>query len=409
MRHHAEYYKQFIHVHPGGGIRRNPKRKNAGAYSSPLPSLPPSPADVDRVFESHLTSMARGGTYGDNMEITAFASAYEVDVKIYQRDFAYMVTGGGGGHGEDGGPRSVAHIAYHVWEHYSSIRNLDGPHNGMPEVQPIVLSVEEERRQKEKLDRSSTVLPWQVDVVTKSLPFLADKITIRRALEAARGDINRAVSNLLESESEGTASSQPESSSIERDHDSDDDVQHAPNKKQDRRMSRASKAQRERIPRPYTSLLSAPRPAALVVPKTESVGSFSSDGSGAHPSSQQSTSTTESDSIEVRPRRSSWTNNHAVPTAVDRPASPVKPTIRLTLHPPKPPPAPSSSTARRSCPAPRVSARDRKDMKKLAQKAARKERQHATALALRSQRPAHTSPAAPPAAPPVETLRTLYI
>lgn len=109
MRNHAAYYKQFIDVHPGGGIRRNPKRKNAGAYSSPANVAPPSEADIDRVFEGHLQSMARGGTYGDNMEISAFSSAFDVDVKIYQRDFAYMVSGGG-----DESKRSVAHIAYHV-------------------------------------------------------------------------------------------------------------------------------------------------------------------------------------------------------------------------------------------------------------------------------------------------------
>ena len=109
MREHASYYKQFVDVHPGGGMRRNPKRKNAGAYSTPSNILPPSEADIDRVFDSHLQSMARGGTYGDNMEITAFSSAYDVDVKIYQRDFAYMVSGT-----EQEKPREVAHIAYHV-------------------------------------------------------------------------------------------------------------------------------------------------------------------------------------------------------------------------------------------------------------------------------------------------------
>ncbi len=109
MREHASYYKQFIDVQPGGGVRRNPKRKNAGAYSSPINYLPPSAEEVDRVFESHLHSMARGGTYGDNMEISAFSSAFEVDVKIYQREFAYMISGF-----DQGETRPVAHIAYHV-------------------------------------------------------------------------------------------------------------------------------------------------------------------------------------------------------------------------------------------------------------------------------------------------------
>jgi OTU domain-containing protein 3 len=109
MREHASYYKQFIDVQPGGGQRRNPKRKNAGVYSTPVSFTPPTAEEIDRVFESHLGSMARGGTYGDNMEISAFAAAFGIDVKIYQHDFAYMVSAP-----DEGKPRPVAHIAYHV-------------------------------------------------------------------------------------------------------------------------------------------------------------------------------------------------------------------------------------------------------------------------------------------------------
>jgi OTU domain-containing protein 3 len=109
MREHAVYFKQFMEVLPGGGQRRNPKRKNAGVYSTPTTFTPPTQEEVDRVFETHLGSMARGGTYGDNMEITAFAAVYKVDVKIYQVDFAYMIPAP-----EDGTVHPVAHIAYHV-------------------------------------------------------------------------------------------------------------------------------------------------------------------------------------------------------------------------------------------------------------------------------------------------------
>lgn len=118
MREHASYYKQFVDVHAGGGIRRNPKRKNAGAYSTPISTLAPTAEEVERVFEAHLARMAKGGTYGDNMEISAFSAAFCVDVKIYQRDFAYMVSGGVGSIGGGGGgeKRQVAHIAYHVSE-----------------------------------------------------------------------------------------------------------------------------------------------------------------------------------------------------------------------------------------------------------------------------------------------------
>lgn len=107
MREHADYYKQFIDAQPGGGTRRNPKRKNVGSFSAVAAA--PSEADIDHTFQNHLERMAKGGTYGDNMEISAFSSAYNVDVKIYQRDFAYMISGSG-----DDRERDVAHIAYHV-------------------------------------------------------------------------------------------------------------------------------------------------------------------------------------------------------------------------------------------------------------------------------------------------------
>ena len=109
MREQGSYYKQFIEVHPGGGARRNPKRKNAGSFSTPFSAAGPTAAEVDHVFEGHLQQMARGGTYGDNMEISAFSSKFGVAVKIYQRDFAYVVSAV-----PEGTEGKVVHIAYHV-------------------------------------------------------------------------------------------------------------------------------------------------------------------------------------------------------------------------------------------------------------------------------------------------------
>lgn len=383
--------------------------------------------------------MARGGTYGDNMEITAFACAYGVDVKIYQRDFAYMVTAGQEEEGSGEG-RTVAHIAYHVWEHYSSIRNLDGPHAGLPHVQAKVLSPEEEALQREKLHQTPHVLPWQIDVVSKSLPYLADKPSIKRALEYAKGDINLAVSNLLDAEEYGSTSSQQESSSVERDRDSDDDMNDGPNKKQDRRMSRVSRAQRVRARESRHAL----RRVEVFDGSQESIDSWESeassmpDGLSTQPTSiednQPSTSEKkhdedEGDEIAVShpPPISSATTTSTTTTTTSNPTT--KPPIRLKLHPPKPP-DPSHHQQQRvgktllRQPGPRLSARDRKTMQKQAQKAARKERaqsHHPTSdsnsggvreggtssrteagLALRAKGLGETPPV-------VETMRTLYI
>lgn len=401
MREHQDYYKQFIDVHPGGGYRRNPKRKNAGGYSSPANFVPPSEADIDRVFENHLQNMAKGGTWGDNMEITAFSFAYDYNVQIYMRDFSYMISPVPG---EDG-TKPVAHIAYHLWEHYSSIRNLDGPHTGMPNVSPKQLSPEEERRQQEKLAQTPHVLPWMIDVVEKSLPFLLDKITIKRALEAAKGDVNVAVSNLLDAEENGSTSSHHESSSVERDHDSDDDMHDGPNKKQDRRMSRASRAQKGRTSDSKHALSQL----TTYDGSQESFTSWESEASSQPESSQKSTvkksdPTSEGNAIAV-PK--------SEPSESSQPQPPAKPPVRLKLLPPKPPdPSQRVGKTQQRQPGPRLSARDKKDIKKQAQKAARKERQQAASKPGRTQSPSQIGIAIRKGmteTPPVETLRTLYI
>ena len=84
------------------------------------------------------------------------------------------------------------------------------------------ISPETEAAQKKKLAATPYAQDWQIDVVMKSLPFLTDKSTIRKTLEECKGSIDNAVSRLLDEDS-GNQSSAQESSSIEREPDSDDD------------------------------------------------------------------------------------------------------------------------------------------------------------------------------------------
>lgn len=107
--------------------------------------------------------------------------------KIYQHDFAYVVNGAG-----DDGQAPLLHIAYHSWEHYSSVRNKNGPHHGLPEI-PHLLETDVHMDAK-----PNDALPWMEKVVMNSLPFLVDVQTARGALEAAQGSINVAVERLLE-------------------------------------------------------------------------------------------------------------------------------------------------------------------------------------------------------------------
>jgi OTU domain-containing protein 3 len=84
-----------------------------------------------------------------------------------------------------------------------------------------------------------------INVVTQSLPYFADKEMIKKTLEECKGNIDAAVSILLDAEDRASVSSQPGSSCTERDPDSDHEEFTGPNKKQDRRMSRATKALRK--------------------------------------------------------------------------------------------------------------------------------------------------------------------
>jgi OTU domain-containing protein 3 len=82
MRENPTDFVPFITVDQGQ--RRNPKRKNAGAYSSQSTIEIPTEEQINRAWEDHLKRMAQNGTYGDNMEIRAFGQAYNMDVIIFR-------------------------------------------------------------------------------------------------------------------------------------------------------------------------------------------------------------------------------------------------------------------------------------------------------------------------------------
>ena len=78
------------------------------------------------------------------------------------------------------------------------------------------------------------VKPWMVDEVMRSLPFLTDRAAIEKALQDYKGNVDNAVSSLMPESSQSSGGS----SSIERDPDSDQDMEQKPTKKQNRRSSR---------------------------------------------------------------------------------------------------------------------------------------------------------------------------
>lgn len=93
---------------------------------------------------------------------------------------------------------------------------------------------------KAELANYSYVKEWMVEDALRSLPYELDRDIVEQALQAAKGNVNEAVSNLLPDSSQSSAMTSGTSSpaSIERDADDDYEMEEKPKKKQDRRQSR---------------------------------------------------------------------------------------------------------------------------------------------------------------------------
>ncbi|KAI0826496.1 hypothetical protein BC628DRAFT_236010 [Trametes gibbosa] len=127
----------------------------------------------ERGLEHHLSCMRQQATYGGHLELSAFAHMTKHNVKVIQPGLVYVIQWDAGGDSvEEPSPvydtsaadsreqrrsrrgrnrtasdqysslddpelmtlQGTVYVAYHDWEHFSSIRNLRGPHNGLPNV-----------------------------------------------------------------------------------------------------------------------------------------------------------------------------------------------------------------------------------------------------------------------------------
>ncbi|KAM5443994.1 hypothetical protein MferCBS31731_000511 [Microsporum ferrugineum] len=130
IRTNATYFVQF--VSDVGGERRAPKR--AAAAQAKLLSSNGRVATSEgqwAKFEKLLSKMKKTGFWGGSVEIQAFCQAYQRDVYVYSDQGITPFTSHSRLGDQDNQP---VHIAYHNFRHYSSVRSVDGPHNGVPEL-----------------------------------------------------------------------------------------------------------------------------------------------------------------------------------------------------------------------------------------------------------------------------------
>lgn len=126
-----------------------------------------------------------------------------------------------------------------------SVRNLTGPHEGLPNINTNPAIMDRAFGQKTKLVDGSEVQQSQINMVQTFLSFTVDKVTIKNTLEQCGGNMDEAISRLIDAEDRRSPSTR-ESSSIERDPDSDDDMIYGPSKRRHHRLKSRSEINKVR-------------------------------------------------------------------------------------------------------------------------------------------------------------------
>jgi OTU domain-containing protein 3 len=114
MKANADFYRQYMAVN---SVRRNPKRKTATAPASHVDTAYYTEEQLQKQFEDHVEKMGQPGEWADNMEVSAFASALNVHVRLWQADFTYLFSPREDYSSHDSSAeddRQTLHIAYHV-------------------------------------------------------------------------------------------------------------------------------------------------------------------------------------------------------------------------------------------------------------------------------------------------------
>jgi OTU domain-containing protein 3 len=115
MKGEAHFYRQYMAVN---SVRRNPKRRTAAAASRRVDTTYYTEEQLQRQFEEHVEKMGQPGEWADNMEVSAFASALNVHVRLWQADYTYLFSPRTYYTSDDDlateDSRQTLHIAYHV-------------------------------------------------------------------------------------------------------------------------------------------------------------------------------------------------------------------------------------------------------------------------------------------------------
>ncbi|GAM34485.1 extracellular OTU-like cysteine protease [Talaromyces pinophilus] len=195
MEANREYFAGFA-VAKGGERRSKRTAAAPRRIRTPLASPSPTSSEIEDAFQDMVSRTATNYIWGGAEEIQACCQFYKRDIRVYSEDHVQDFRAW---NAPDGELRDFLHLAYINNVHYSSVRNVDGPHEGMPNVKakepanPVVLDLE-------------TAQPWKISCIQEGLGGQYDHDAIVEMLRRCRGNIDRAFANLLDEESSSASS-----------------------------------------------------------------------------------------------------------------------------------------------------------------------------------------------------------
>ncbi|OQE44511.1 hypothetical protein PENCOP_c002G07103 [Penicillium coprophilum] len=222
MASNKEYFMQFVVAE--GGERRRPKRAAASAYATRSADVSaPTQEDMERRFQEMIATTRKNGEWGSSEHLQAFCQAFKVDLNVYTMDGVSLFQDVNAPSNQ---PRDVVHVAFHDFKHYSSVRGIDGKHEGLltklklfqpikGEIEPKVVpdpdsDVDHKKFTSQEEKPISDVAtndaglavdlypPWDIKSIQEGLGGRYDRETIVDMLQRCRGDIDRAFAALLD-------------------------------------------------------------------------------------------------------------------------------------------------------------------------------------------------------------------
>ncbi|KAL2914756.1 hypothetical protein HK105_205687 [Polyrhizophydium stewartii] len=198
----------------GGPDRHGECRQAACDHMQAHPDLY-APFVDDGSLDSHIKRMRKPGVFGGNMELVAFARTHAVDIAVHQAGQPIWIVDGADAVDQPAAaqaarqpePRPVLHVAYHSWEHYSSVRNQSGPHSGLPSI--VMRSGgdgggrestagQAAGPRKHAWDRDPSEPPTSMEIRVMGLTGVDDLPKVRTLFAKFRGDPGRVMDALYE-------------------------------------------------------------------------------------------------------------------------------------------------------------------------------------------------------------------